>query len=113
GMNGAEITISTAYRHGVRLAVPGGRDRLSLPLEVCIKDNGPGIPEDIKAHMFDPFVSTKPNGTGLGLSLVAKIIGDHGGVITCESEPRHTVFRILLPIRTKTSARLQEDHVPN
>ena len=48
-------------------------------------------------HLFDPFVTTKANGTGLGLALVAKIIGDHGGVIECESQPRRTVFRVLLP----------------
>lgn len=98
GMVGGEIVISTAYRHGVSLALPGGRDRHALPLEVCIRDNGPGIASDIRVHMFDPFVSTKPNGTGLGLSLVAKIIGDHGGVIECESALRRTVFRSLLPI---------------
>jgi len=97
----AEITLSTAYRHGVRLSLPGSRVRHALPLEVCIRDNGPGIAEDIRTHMFDPFVSTKPNGTGLGLSLVAKIIGDHGGVIECDSAPRRTVFRTLLPIRGK------------
>lgn len=99
GVNGGEITLSTAYRHGVRLALPGGGDRMALPLEVCVRDNGPGIPEDIRPYLFDPFISTKPNGRGLGLSLVAKIIGDHGGVIECDPLPRRTTFRALLPIR--------------
>jgi two-component system nitrogen regulation sensor histidine kinase GlnL len=48
-------------------------------------------------NLFDPFVTTKANGTGLGLALVAKLIGDHGGVIECESQPRRTTFRVLMP----------------
>lgn len=97
-VNGAEIFLSTAFRHGMKLVAPGTKDRMALPLEVCVRDNGPGIPDDIRANLFDPFVSTKPNGTGLGLSLVAKIIGDHGGVIECDAHPRRTIFRTLLPI---------------
>ena len=65
---------------------------------VSVADNGAGIPEDLKAHLFDPFVTTKRNGTGLGLALVAKVIGDHGGVIEFDSQPRRTVFRVFLPI---------------
>ena len=61
---------------------------MSLPLEFCVKDNGPGVPDDLMPHLFDPFVTTKPSGTGLGLALVAKIVGDHGGIIECESQPR-------------------------
>lgn len=94
-----EIVISTAYRPGVRLSVPGSSERVSLPLEVCVRDNGPGVPEDLMPHLFDPFVTTKATGTGLGLALVAKIVGDHGGVIECDSQPRRTVFRVLLPIK--------------
>jgi two-component system nitrogen regulation sensor histidine kinase GlnL len=96
-----EIVLSTAFRPGVRLSVPGSSRRMSLPLEFCVRDNGPGVPAEIQAHMFDPFVTTKPNGTGLGLALVAKIIGDHGGVIECDSQPRRTVFRVLLPAYTE------------
>ncbi len=93
-----EISIATAYRQGLRLAVPGSETRHNLPLMVSVTDNGPGIPEDLKPHLFDPFVTTKRNGTGLGLALVAKVIGDHGGVIEFDSQPRRTVFRVFLPV---------------
>ena len=93
-----EIILTTAYRHGLRLAVPGGEGRQDLPLMVSITDNGAGIPEDLRPHLFDPFVTTKRNGTGLGLALVAKVIGDHGGVIEFDSQPRRTVFRVFLPV---------------
>lgn len=93
-----EITLSTAYRHGVRLAVPGTSERIQLPLEVTIADNGPGIPEDIRSHLFDPFVTTKPGGTGLGLALVAKIIDDHGGIIEADMTTRGALFRVYLSV---------------
>lgn len=93
-----EIVIVTAYRHGVRLAAPGGEAPMHLPLMVSIQDNGPGIPDDLRRQIFDPFITTKRGGTGLGLPLVAKLIGDHGGVIDVESRPRRTVFRVLLPV---------------
>ena len=97
GASDGEIHLSTAFRPGVRLSLPGSKTRVSLPLEFCVKDNGPGVPEDLLPHLFDPFVTTKPTGSGLGLALVAKIIGDHGGIIECESQPRRTIFRVLMP----------------
>jgi two-component system nitrogen regulation sensor histidine kinase GlnL len=93
------IMLRTAFRPGMRLAVPGTGARVSLPLMIEVEDNGPGVAEALKPHLFDPFVTTKRTGTGLGLALVAKIIGDHGGVIECESVPKHTVFRVLLPLQ--------------
>src|SRR5271165_4912039 len=93
-----EISLSTAFRPGVRLSLAGSKTRVSLPLEFCVKDNGPGVPEDLLPHLFDPFVTTKPSGSGLGLALAAKIIGDHGGIIECESQSRRTVFRVLMPM---------------
>jgi two-component system nitrogen regulation sensor histidine kinase GlnL len=92
-----EIQLSTAFRPGVRLSLPGSRSKVALPLEFCIKDNGPGVSDDLMPNLFDPFVTTKPTGSGLGLALAAKIIGDHGGIIECESQPRRTIFRVLMP----------------
>ena len=93
-----EIILTTGYRHGLRLAGPDGEGRRHLPLMVAVSDNGAGIPEDMRPYLFDPFVTTKRNGTGLGLALVAKVIGDHGGVIEFDSQPRRTVFRVFLPV---------------
>lgn len=95
---GGEITLSTSYQPGVRVAVQGASGRIQLPLQVTVQDNGSGIPEELRPHLFDPFVTTKPKGTGLGLALVAKIISDHGGVIEFESQQGRTVFKIMLPI---------------
>ncbi len=94
-----KIILSTAFRPGVRLSVPGSQTRIGLPLEISVEDNGSGVSEDLKRHLFDPFVTTKRNGTGLGLALVAKIIGDHGGIIECDSRARKTIFRVLMPLQ--------------
>lgn len=108
-----EIRFYTAFRPGIRISVTGVSERISLPLEIVIEDNGPGVPPDLTPFLFDPFVTTKTNGSGLGLALVAKIVGDHGGVIDCESRPGRTRFRILLPVASGASqAQLDEEAAP-
>jgi len=104
-----EIKLSTAFRPGIRIAVLGVSERISLPLEIVIEDNGPGVPPDILPFLFDPFVTTKQNGSGLGLALVAKIVGDHGGVIDCDSRPGRTRFRILLPVASGAFTQSSEE----
>jgi two-component system nitrogen regulation sensor histidine kinase GlnL len=101
GRETGRIVLRTAFRPGMRLAVPGTGSRVSLPLMIEVEDNGPGVADSLKPHLFDPFVTTKRTGSGLGLALVAKIIGDHGGVIECESVPKHTIFRVLLPLQDR------------
>jgi len=112
---GGEIQLRTAYRHGVRFAVIGSDARVHLPLEITVQDNGPGISEDIQPYLFDAFVTTKTNGSGLGLALVAKIIDDHGGIIQCDSTRSRTEFRVMMPtvpssalIPNQTSGKVPE-----
>lgn len=94
---GGTIVMSTAFRPGVKMVRPGQKS-ISLPLLVTVTDNGPGIPENLIRDIFDPFVSSKVNGTGLGLSLVSKFVADHGGVVECDSRPGRTRFRVRLPV---------------
>jgi len=112
GTERGEIMLSTAYQHGVRIAVAGGAKPVDLPLVVRVQDNGPGVPEDMRAHLFDPFVSAKPGGHGLGLALVAKIVGEHGGLVECDSEPGRTVFTVMLPVVAIESAADAEGKSP-
>ncbi len=93
---GGLIMLRTAYRAGVKVRTARGTE--SLPLQVTISDNGGGVPEELKPHIFEPFVTSRANGTGLGLALVSKVVADHGGVISCDSAPGFTVFRMLLPV---------------
>ena len=96
GDAGGTIRLHTYFEHSFRLRRADGTGQ-SLPLQIEIIDDGPGLPEAIAADIFDPFVSGKENGTGLGLALVSKIISDHSGWISVTSVPGRTVFRLSLP----------------
>ncbi len=96
-----KIWLTSSYRPGVSFSVPGSPVKTSLPLQITIEDNGPGVSDDIRSILFDPFVTTKANGTGLGLALVAKTVKDHGGVIEYEQLNERTIFKVLLPHQKK------------
>lgn len=103
-----EITLTTAYRNGVRLAVPGSNQRVHLPLVVTVRDNGPGINDDMRLDLFKPFVTSKPSGSGLGLALVAKIVADHGGLIEVDSRPGRTEFALHLPVISEETGETED-----
>ena len=99
GEGGGTIRLRTYFEHSFRLRRADGSGQ-ALPLQIEVIDDGPGLPEHIRGDVFDPFVSGRENGTGLGLALVSKIISDHGGWISVTSTPGHTVFRMSLPRAT-------------
>ena len=103
--DGGEVVVSTAYQQGFRLAVPGAESQVDLPLVVGVQDNGDGIPDNLRRQIFDPFITTKMGGSGLGLALVAKLVGEHGGVIDVESRARRTLFRVMLPVMNRRESQ--------
>ena len=98
--NNGNIKLRTFFEHSFKLRRADGSGH-SMPIQVEVIDNGPGVSDDIRDEIFDPFVSGRDNGTGLGLALTSKIISDHNGLISLESKPGYTVFRISLPFVTK------------
>lgn len=96
GKPGGEIRIRTSFDNGLRLRRSDGSGA-PLPILIEIIDDGPGLPPDIATEVFDPFVSGRENGTGLGLALVSKIIAEHEGWVSVDSKPGRTVFRLSLP----------------
>ncbi len=100
GPEAGTITLKTYYDTALRLRRKDGSGA-AVPLRVEIIDDGPGLPPDIEGDIFDPFISGRENGTGLGLALVSKIISEHDGWVTVDSVPGRTVFRISLPIAPK------------
>lgn len=94
----AELTVTTSYRHGIWIRDEKGQ-RVRLPIEITVQDNGPGIPDHLKGHLFDPFVSGKEGGTGLGLALVARYISEMGGTVTCDTHVSSgAIFRVQLAL---------------
>ena len=98
--NVRHVQIMTRFRHGVSVAVSEGGKKMSLPIEVSVCDDGPGAPPELSDTLFDPFVSSKRTGRGLGLALVDKMLRDMGGMIQYSREgyPEMTIFRLLLPV---------------
>ncbi len=115
---GGQVRITTAFRHGMRLAMPTVGTHMALPLSVTVEDNGVGIDATLRRQVFDPFVTMKPGGTGLGLALVAKLVRDHGGTIDLRSEGGITAFEVMLPImqampaETESAGTEDEDTEP-
>ena len=99
----SDLIVATSYRHGIWIKSPGG-GRMRLPVEISIRDNGPGIPDDLRGHLFDPFVSGKEGGTGLGLALVARFISEMGGTVTCDNHPNGgAIFKVQLMLHEDVS----------
>ncbi len=106
--SGGTIELSTFYDTSLRVRLKSGAVR-ALPLQVEIVDDGPGLPPEIAAEVFEPFVSGRENGTGLGLALVSKIVSEHEGWITVDSVPGRTVFRISLPVAAPAGPDKEEE----
>jgi len=93
-----KIVIRTFFNFGARLAVSGQKSGMGSPLVIEVEDHGKGIPDDLRERIFDPFVTSKSSGSGLGLALVASTIADHGGTLDVQSQAGHTIFRVGLPV---------------
>ncbi len=89
------LDASDAARVTIRTDIDGG----SAILDVI--DDGPGVPETIKPRIFEPFVTGKPDGTGLGLALCQRLVEEMGGEIVLLPETAETTFRLSLPLSTK------------
>jgi len=91
---GANVTFRTRAVRQITIL----RRRHKLALELQVVDDGPGVPEEIQDRIFNPLVSGREGGTGLGLSLAQTFVQYHQGVVEFESRPGRTTFRIMLPL---------------
>jgi signal transduction histidine kinase len=101
--------ILNLVRHGMEAMPAGGRLPIATRVaaervECAVGDSGTGMTPEVQAEMFRPFFSTKPSGTGLGMPFVRQVTTEHGGTLTCRSEPgRGTEFTIALPLVRETN----------
>lgn len=100
GPQGGTIRLRSHFDASLRVRRPDGQSG-AVPVHVEVIDDGPGLPEGIQGDVFEPFVSGRENGTGLGLALVSKIVAEHDGWVAVESVPGRTVFRVSLPLAPK------------
>jgi two-component system nitrogen regulation sensor histidine kinase GlnL len=91
---GGTIVLRTRVVRQVTIA----RKRHKLALELQVIDDGPGVPEDIRDRVFNPLVSGREGGSGIGLALVQTYVQNHGGLVEVDSRPGRTVFTLLLPL---------------
>jgi len=105
----AQVWLRTGFHAGVAVTNPASGQRVSLPLAISVEDNGPGIADEIANNLFEPFISNKPAGTGLGLALSARIISEHGGLIETERVRGRTIFRVMLPMAPAGAANAAEN----
>jgi two-component system nitrogen regulation sensor histidine kinase GlnL len=103
GQADAAIRISTSYRHGLLLDHSGTGGRTAVPIEICVADNGPGVDPELVEAIFDPFVTTKRDGQGLGLALVARLARDMRGAVQYRRKGGWTQFRLHLPAAARQS----------
>lgn len=100
--NNGRIVFATRYRHGHKI-INGNNESLLLPIEISVIDNGYGIASELRTLVFDPFVTTKSEGSGLGLALVRKMVAAHGGVVELDCQPGRTCFKVRLPMANEDS----------
>ena len=98
------VTIRTRFASGLQLHTTDSGTPVRLPVELRVSDNGPGIDPSMRDHIFEPFVTTKKSGQGLGLPLVRKLVRDMNGRITHERDEESglTHFRVHLPLAKET-----------
>lgn len=94
---GPTVRLITAFRHGLSWDSGEGRGQRPLPVEICVADNGHGVDDALADAIFDPFVSSKRDGQGLGLALVDKLTRDMGGLVQHDRSGDWTRFRVHLP----------------